>query len=380
MFSEILKLLPAGIVDRAVRAHGADRWRKSFRTRDHLLAMLAAQFSSAGSLRQVETLIGAYAKRTYHLGGLRVRRSTLAQANATRTPAVFATIAADLIAHAGRAGRPAKDLMAALDSTSIRLAGRGHGWAEACRTRNGNQGLKLHLRIAAESAAAEWLKVTDMTVNDITAAREMPLEKGRIYLFDKGYCDYNWWMEIIETGADFITRLKRNAAFEIIGERDCDGETILSDQVIRLANKAPRGGKKNRLAARPLRLVRIPHPGGKKRPFLIVSSLLDASAEDIAEGYRRRWSIELIFKWIKQNLKIKRFLGESRNAVAIQIYTAIIAYILVRMYHRLFSNSKHRLLDVMTLLAANLFHPRPNPTPPKPPPDSSQPSLWEAAA
>ena len=93
-------------------------------------------------------------------------------------------------------------------------------------------------------------------------------------------------------------------------------------------------------AACPLRLVRIPHPGGKKRPFLIVSSLLGAAAKDIAEGYRRRWSIELIFKWIKQNLKIKRFPGESRNAVAIQTYTAIIAYIPVRMYHRLFSNGK----------------------------------------
>ena len=379
MFSEILKLLPADILRQAVDAHGADRWRKGFDTRTHLVAMLAAQLAGARSLRHVETLFEAHARRLYHLGAGRVRRSTLAYANATRPAETFAAIAEGLIARLGRAGRGARELMAALDSTPIRLAGRGHQWAAASRSRTGNQGLKLHLRIGVTDGMAEWMKLTGMTVNDIVAARDMPLESGRIYLFDKGYCDYNWWMEIIEAGADFITRLKRNAAFEVIAERPCDGKTILSDQIIRLVNRAPRGGRINRLAGHPLRLIRIPHPGGKNRPFLIVSSLLDAPAEEIAEGYRRRWRIELVFKWLKQNLRIKRFLGESRNAVMIQIYVAIIAHLLLMLLHRLTCNNRLRPIDLMALLAANLFHPRPT-LRPEPPPPPSQLPLWEAAA
>ncbi len=381
MLTEILKLIPDGLVASAVREHGADRWRKSFLTRDHLVAMLAAQLSGADSLRGIQTLFAAHSKKLYHLGCGPVRRSTLAHANATRGWEVFAAIASGLIARAGRSGRSARELMAALDSTPIRLCGRGNDWARKTRSRNANQGLKLHLRIGASKAAVEWLRITDMTVNDITAARDMPLEEGRIYLFDKGYCDYNWWASIIEAGAHFITRLKKNAVFEVLEERNCDDEGIISDQLIRLTNKSPRGGKINHLAGQTLRLVRIPHPAGKRQPFLIVSSLLDVPAHQIAEGYRRRWSIELVFKWLKQNLKIRRFMGEGRNAVMIQIFVAIIAYVLVRLYHELVAaRNKSRLIDFMTLLAANLFHPRPQHPPPTSRTHPRQPSFWENAA
>jgi IS4 transposase len=264
----------------------------------------------------------------------------------------------------------------------VRIDGRGSQWAEKTFIRAGSQGLKLHLRIGAGSAAAEWVKITDMNVNDITAARDMPLEAGRIYLFDKGYCDYNWWAKIIDAGAHFITRLKRNAAYEVVMERPCDGGDILSDRIIRLTNHSPRGGKHNYLAGRLLRLLQVPHPAGRKQPFVIVSSLLEAPAKEIAEGYRRRWSIELVFKWLKQNLRIKRFLGESRNAVMTQIYVAIIAYVLVRKYHRLSAagTRRMRLADFMTLLVSSLFHPHPQPAIPKPPPPGNQLLLWEAAA
>jgi len=378
MLAEILKLIPDNLVACAVAKHDADRWRKSFFTRDHLTAMLAGQLSGADSLRGVATLFGAHCGQLYHLGCKPVRRATLAHANATRGWEVFATIASGLISRAGRSGRQVRDLMAALDSSPIRLCGRGNGWARSLRTRPANQGLKLHLRIGADSGSPEWLKVTNMTVNDITAAQDMPLEKGRIYLFDKGYCDYNWWADIINAKAHFITRLKKNAVFKVVRELDCDGKTILSDQQIVLTNRAPGGSRKNRLTSQTLRLVRIPHPAGKRQPFVIVSSLLDVPASEIADGYRRRWSIELVFKWLKQNLKIKRFVGENRNAVMVQIFIAIIAYMLVRTYHRLVSpHNKTRTIDFMTLIAANLFHPRPQPPPPKQHHHLNQPTLWE---
>jgi len=138
-----------------------------------------------------------------------------------------------------------------------------------------------------------------------------------------------------------------------------EDDNILSDQVITLTNKAPRGGKINTLAGRRLRLVRIAHPGVQNRPFLIISDMMDASASEIAEHYKARWSIEILFKWIKQNLKIKRFMGESGNAILIQIFIAIIACLLVTAYKKLLGD-RHagRLKDLIVSLKTSLFQPR----------------------
>ena len=135
--------------------------------------------------------------------------------------------------------------------------------------------------------------------------------------------DFNWWLEIIEAGSHFVTRIKTNAAYKVLKTRapdDDEDNNVRKDQIIELTNKAPRAGKINKLAGRKLRLIEIEHPGGKNRPFLIISDMLDVTASQIASYYKQRWSIELLFKWIKQNLKIKRFMGESRNAILIQIH------------------------------------------------------------
>ena len=130
----------------------------------------------------------------------------------------------------------------------------------------------------------------------------------------------------------------------------------MSDQVIRLTNTNPGAGRTNKLAGVPLRLVRIPHPGGKTRPFWIVSNDLQASADEIANCYKQRWSIELLFKWLKQNLQIKTFLGENRNAILIQIYVAIIAYVLLNRFHKLVGKCCHaRLKDILVYITNNLF-------------------------
>ena len=363
----ILQLLPEQLVRSAVQRHASDRYRKRFRTKAHLLALLVAQLCGASSLRDVELLLRRHRHRLHHAGGVATPRSTLSHANNTRDWRVFAEIAQGLIACQKRGTRrQAGQVMSALDSTPIRVAGRGSDWARLTRTRHGNQGLKLHLMIDVDEATLQWARTSGMNVNDITMGRDAPLREGYIYLFDKGYCDYNWWHDILEAGAHFVTRLKRDAAYEIIEERACDGPSILSDQIIRLTNKRPRAGAVNRLAGRPLRLVCIPHPGSKKEPSLIVSSLLDAPAEDVAEAYRRRWRIEVVFKWLKQNLKIRRFMGESKNAILVQLWVAIIAWLLLRQYHRLTTaegslRRTRRLKDTRVLVAATLFQPPPRP-------------------
>jgi len=321
IFGEILKLLPRDLVRDSVARHEADKWSKGFSSWDHLSAMLAAQYCGVGSLRELEVVFNSPRGQHYHLATDQVRRSTLADANGRRAPGVFSDIVSGLMAAGGRRSRAdrweAGALLSVLGSTAITLSGRGSAWAEAHRTRNGNQGLKLHIEQDHGTGAPRYVALTNTTVNDVTQALDVPIEAGRTYVFDKGYCDYNWWRAIVEAGASFVTRLKRNAA---------------------------------------LRLIRIPHPAGKSHPFWIVASDLDASARKIADTYKARWAIELLFKWLKQNLKIKRFLGQTRNAVMIQILVAMIAYILLRDYHRALNrNAPKRLKDTLVFVRANLF-------------------------
>lgn len=359
IFAQLLKLLPRDEVRRLASHHRSDHWCKNFTTCDHLVAMLAGQLSGAASLRDLETVLNSQENHRYHLRCGAVRRSTLSDANRSRDSVVFRDLALSLLSGSKRAVGELKTVISLVDSSPIKLSGRGHGWTLATCTRSYNRGLKLHVQFAPQADRVELVEVTDNNVNDISVGRELELEAGRIYVFDKGYCDYNWWHSIAGTGAIFVTRLKVNAAFEVIEERAIPvelAEDILQDQFIRLTNARPRGGKTNELAGVPLRLVQIPHPGGKKTPFWIVSNDLQASADEIAGYYKQRWGIELLFKWLKQNLKIKSFLGESRNAVLIQIYVAIIAYVLLKQFHKLAGKNQHaRLKDLVVYVSNNLF-------------------------
>jgi len=380
IFGDVLKLLPRDKIRILSEKHGSDRWRKSFKTWDHLVALLAGQLSGLTSLREVEVLFDEQRASHYHLACGGVKKSTLADANKKRSYEVFAGIAQLMLALGGRRARSAKAVLSVLDSSPIMLKGRGHQWAEKSRTRVSCQGLKLHLLLSLDDGGLDYAAVTDMNINDITDARSMALESGRIYVFDKGYYDYNWWHEIIGKGSHFVTRIKKNAAYRVLETRSMDGEendNIIGDQVIELTNKAPRGGKINALAGCKLRLVEIEHPSGKGTPFLIISDMMEASAREIAACYKQRWSIELLFKWIKQNLKIKRFMGESKNAILIQLFTAIIAYLLIKMYKTLLGKSHSgRLKDLVTTLKTSLFQPRQDHRRRSTHNPSMQPELW----
>ncbi len=359
IFSQLLKLVPRDQFGQLIDRHGSDRWYKRFGCWDHLVTMLAGQFSAVSSLRDLETVFNCHDTQHYHLGCDGVRRSTLSDANKHRDSVVFRDLAMLMLSGCKGDVRELRSVISVLDSSPIRLSGRGHGWALASRTRSHNQGLKLHVQFAPQDEQVEFVDVTDNTVNDVNVGRELAIEAGRIYVFDKGYCDYNWWNSIAEAGALFVTRLKVNAAFEVVEERaipPCQVNLVMSDQVIRLTNTNPGAGRTNKLAGVPLRLVRIPHPGGKTRPFWIVSNDLQAGADEIANCYKQRWSIELLFKWLKQNLQINNFLGENRNAILIQIYVAIIAYVLLNRFHKLVGKCRYvRLKDVLVYISNNLF-------------------------
>jgi IS4 transposase len=333
---ELMKAIPRGAFDRLVGQHQADKHSKGFGCWDQLVAMVYAQLGGAGSLRELAAGFNSQTAHHYHLGTSAIRRSTLAEANAKRSPALFEAVAKSLLAQAGRTLRQeGQALLYLLDSTSITLKGRGFDtWTQDNRTCH-SQGIKLHVLYAAHEEIPTHCSFSPANVNDIAEGRKLAIERDATYVFDKGYCDYNWWAQIDAKGARFVTRFKRNARLQVVRSADIplpDQSLILEDCVVRFANPNPGAGRRNRYTE-PLRRIAVRRED-KAQPLILATNDLQTPAVEIAERYKDRWQIELFFKWIKQHLKIRRFLGRSENAVRIQILCALIAYLLLALYRK----------------------------------------------
>lgn len=352
---QLLQGLPRGTFDRIVARHGGDRYAKGFSCYRLLLTQVFGHLSGARSLREIETGFNAHAGHHYHLDARPVRRTTLADANARRNPAIFEDLAKVLMHAAQRRVRhQGEECLRLLDSTSLTLVGRGFDdWAAARRTRN-TQGLKLHVLYDPDNALPTEQQITAANVNDVTHAQGLELVRGATYVFDKGYCDYNWWALIDAHGARFVTRLKTNARVEVVATHavPADAPQILGDELIRFSNPAPGAGRKTTYT-QPLRRVTVARPE-HDTALVLVTNDLARSAAAIAQDYKARWQIELFFKWIKQNLRIKAFFGRSENAVRIQILCALIAYLLVAIL-RMTQLPDISLLRLLDLLRAALF-------------------------
>jgi putative transposase len=334
-FQRLLEPLDRRMIARVVVAHDGDhgvgRGDKAWTCERHLKSLLFAQVAGLTSLRQIVTGLDAHRRWFYHLNLRVARRSTLADANAARPAAVFRDLARALIPlAAGALRREGEALIRLLDATPIPLKGDGFPWAEAnARTR----GLKLHLLYDSRQGQPVWFEVTSAKTEDVVAGRAVRLEKGATYVFDKGYTDYRWWSQILAAGAVFVTRRKRNAHCREILEQPAAGEGILADRRLKIGHRQPRGGAPvNPLYQTELREIVVDRPD-PDQPLYLLTNDLERSASDIARLYKERWEIELLFKWLKQNLKIRSFLGRSENAVRIQIYVALIAFLLLRILH-----------------------------------------------
>lgn len=307
----VLQAVPRGAFDRIVQRHGADRYTKGFGCWQQLLAMVYVQLSGASSLRQLEAGFNAHPNHHYHLNARCVRRTTLADANGKRNPTVFAELLELLISQAGRRVRRQRDeLLYLLDATRVPLA---------------DSAMKVHVLFEANSAAVAGATITPENVNDITEARKLCIEPGATYVFDRGYCHYNWWHEIDQRQARWVSRFKRDARLNYLREQPAGG-LILRDSIVVFALRTPRGGHRNSYST-PLRRIEVHRPDAA--PLVLATNDLDSPAEQIAALYKQRWQIELLFKWVKQHLQIRRFVGRNENAARIQLLTALIAYMLV---------------------------------------------------
>jgi hypothetical protein len=352
VFHAILKFVPMAVLDRLVEQHNADWDARVLKTKAHLIAMLYAQLCGARSLREIETGLKSHADKLYHLGGCTVSRSALSTANAWRPSEVFAGLLSALMAQVQRGyRRKIGDCVRLIDSTSVRLSGLSGGWATFS---TGVCGAKAHIIYDPDADQPLYLMVTPANVNDITAAKEMPIESGATYVFDLGYYDYGWWAKLDQAGCRIVTRLKANTPFEVVEDRPvAAGSSTLSDRSGYLPKRL--AASRNNPMPCLVREIQIVIETGKV--LRIFTNDLTTSAEEIADLYKRRWAIELFFRWVKQTLKIGHFFGTSENAVRIQIAVALIAFLLLRLAH-----DSNRIvaspLAFARLIKANLMHRR----------------------
>lgn len=329
IFGKLLAPINRRQFNTIVARHAGDAYDKLFRSWDHLVALIFAQFSAATSLRGLEAGFNANSQHHYHLGTGRLVRSTLADANKRRPVAVFAETFSLLAAQLDRAGRrEGKAMLRLIDSTPIPL-GKLCAWAQW----NGRiRGFKAHIVYDPHADCPRLLDITHATVNDAQTGRTVKIEAGATYVFDKGYCHYGWWTAIAEAGAFFITRPKTNMRLEAVCSRplleaEGDGFTVLEDAEVRFASKGD-----SKLPVRLRRLTVKRHDGGGTLSLL--TNDLERPAAAIGALYKARWQIELFFRWMKQHLRIRTFLGNNENAIRLQIIAAMIAYVLIRIAAR----------------------------------------------
>ena len=305
-----------------------DAYDKSFKSWDHLVALIYAQLSGADGLRGLVAGFNANSQHHYHLGTGKLSRSTLSDANARRPAGIFAQTFTRLSAMAGRQTRfEGAEMVRLIDSSPIQL-GKFCSWAPW----NGRiRGMKLHVVYDHLADVPVCVEVTPANVNDIEIGRQFPLEAGATYVFDKGYCRFDWWQKINDTKAFFVTRAKSNIRLRKLKRRTNrkrrgDGFKIIADDEVVLASKGD-----SRLPI-PLRRIKLRREQGGV--ITLLTNDLVRTAIEIAALYKSRWQIELLFRWIKQHLDIRNFLGTNDNAIRLQILAAMIAYLLLRIAAR----------------------------------------------
>jgi hypothetical protein len=326
LFEQIIQHFPWNRFDRLVRQHGLDRYA-GFTPRKHFLALLGGSLSGQQGLRATVTALAPDNGALRLLGGKAPARSTLSEANHNRPAELFIDLMHELIGHLHRPERRAlKSALRLIDATHLGLGKRMQRWFGL---HQGKVGAKLHVAFDPAEQKPVFFDITPARINDITAAKTlMPIEPGATYVFDLGYYDFAWWAALAAAGCTFVTRLKTNTPWREAEIRTlAPGGGVLSDQIGWLPERLA-ASRRNPFQAQG-REIRVRIDTGKV--LRLFTNDLTSPAEDIAALYKERWQIELFFKWIKQNLKIARFMGTSENAIRTQVAVAFIAYLLVRL-------------------------------------------------
>lgn len=352
IFSQILKLIPRLEFEAAVEEHGAERHARGFSSWAQMIAMLFCQLGHAQSLREITGGLAACEGKLRHLGVEDVpKRSTLSYANQHRPWQLYETVFQDLLkrcqveAAAHKRRFRFKHKLLSLDSTVIPLCLSVFDWAQYKRAKGA---VKLHMVLDHNGYLPSYAVLTGGKTADITAAKKMTFAADTMLVFDRGYADYDWWLSLTRQKVHFVTRLKDSAEYGVVEQRAVLADSdIIRDEVILLTSQQEIGKEAV------LRRIEV-WLEDKQETIVFVTNNLKLAATTIAAIYKERWQIELFFKALKQSLKIKTFVGTSENAVQTQIWTALIAMLMVK-YLQLKSTFPWSLSNLVALLRQQLF-------------------------
>ena len=354
VFSQLLQLFSRGEFARAVKQHSAERHAKGFTCWGQFVAMLFCQVAQLKSLREVCMGLASCEAPLKHLGMSETpKKSTLAYANENRPWELYQTVFHQLLEKcqgevAARGGRKRfrfKNKLVSLDGSIIDLSATMFDWAKYRRTKGA---IKLHLLLDHDGYLPSFAVVTEGKHSEVAVARGLRLESGTILVIDRGYNDYEWFAEMTGDGVFFVTRMKSNTVYTVEAECEVPEGNVLRDQIISLPALRKAGEE-------PVLFRRIEYWNKDKQEILVFfSNLLHLAASTIAAIYKERWKVELFFKALKQTLKVKTFLGTSANAVKTQIWTALIAMLILK-YLQMKSTFGWSLSNLAALLRQQLF-------------------------
>jgi hypothetical protein len=351
IFSELLKLCPRYHFDKAVEQYHGDRYVKTFTTWQQFMAILYSQIKQKDSLRDIVTGLSAHAARWYHLGLTGIYKSTLCDANAKRDYRIFEGLFYQLLArcknltpkHKFRFKNP----LYSIDASTIDLCLSVFPWAKFRTTKGA---IKMHCLYDHSGALPSFMTITDGKKHDVRVVKDntFPLLPDSIVSIDKAYIDYKWLNSLDEQGVWFVTRAKTNIDYAVVGQHPNSSKRVLSDERISLQGVLTRSKY-----SKELRLIRY-YDEERQKMLTFLTNNFKLAAKTIAQIYKSRWQIELFFKWIKQNLKIKSFLGTSKNAVMTQIWIAMCYYLLLT-YIKYQTKYRFSLLQLSRVIREMLF-------------------------
>ena len=353
VFSQLLKLVPRHEFETLANQHHTGR---SFRTSSRwaqFVTMAMAQLSGRNSLRDIVENMSAQAHRLYHLGSVKLSRSNLSRINEGKPCSLYEALFEKLLSRC-QSSAPNhnfrfKNPLYSLDASTIDLCLSVFPWADFRTTKGA---VKLHVGLNHKGYLPEFVTITEGKDHDVTVGRTLAFPKGSIVAIDKAYNDYAWYKRLTDKGIFFVTRLKTNAKYRVHSRESVLKEKGLTcDQVIEFTGVMT--AKKC-----PIQLRRIgyrdPETG---KHYVFLTNNFKLSAKTIADIYKARWQVELFFKWVKQNLKIKSFVGTSKNAVMTQIWIALCIYLMLALM-RFQSKLTRSMQQILRLLQLNLFEKR----------------------
>lgn len=348
VLSQIVRFFPRYEFQALAKKHHVGQKFRSFSRWSQFVVMLAAQFTNRSSLRDLADNFGVQSSKLYHLGVKTFSRATLARCNEKQPHALYEELFKRLLGRCQSLAPRNKAFkldgkIYLLDASLVELTLSLFPWAKYQKTKGA---AKLHVGLDADGYLPAFVDFTRGNEHEINRARELELTKGSYVVFDRGYTDYSWYQELTEDGVFFVTRLKKNAV--VTPGRKRRGRKspgVLEDREIRLGN-----------LPETFRLVTYLDKE-KDITYQFVTNALDIPAQTVADLYKERWQIELFFKWIKQNLRVKSFLGTSMNAVKTQLWIALCAY-LVLSFLKFQSKIGASLQRMLQILQLNLFERR----------------------